>query len=157
MARKRRYTPVHPHTRPLGVRACPVLPLYQAVANTRALPPVNIWRDFERVRTACRLRSPDNVCFMRNDEEARIRAGGRWARWPVVLAAVCVRLLSMFAFAVGHASGGREKACVGLCSCRRNLLSASAYRLLHLHTPSSDSLGACKSKPRTQSIQMWVT
>jgi hypothetical protein len=104
---KRHYTPVHLHTRPLGVRTCPILPDYQAISNTRAPLPVNVKRDLMQVRSACRLRCPNKVCLMGNDVEARIRAGGRWTRWFVVLAVICVQRLSMFAFAVGHASGLR--------------------------------------------------
>jgi len=120
---KRRYTPVHIHIRPLGVSHSP---LYQAIANTRAPLPVNVKRDPMGVRSVCHLRCPDDVCLMGNDVEARIRAGGRWTRWSVVLVVVCVRRLSMFTFAVGHASGLKEKASVVLLvfAASHNLFSA---------------------------------
>lgn len=73
------YIPVYPHVRvsPLDISAAHLaLPLYQAITDTRAPPPVNVDSDLQRVGRACGLWPSYDIRFMRNDEKAEIRAGG---------------------------------------------------------------------------------
>jgi hypothetical protein len=121
---KKRYTPLH--ARPLGVPFSHTH--HRAISHTRPTLPVIVKRDLMQVRSACRLRCPDKVCLMGNDVEAS--AGGRWTRWLVVLAVICVQRLSMFACAVGHASGLREKACVLMVTA---LSSRAQHNIIKVH------------------------
>jgi len=114
---RKTHIPVYPHARRATAACAAALPLDQALANTRATPSINIHSILERVCSARRLRPPYDVCFVCNDEKARVRTSGgggeRWTRrWiilidvtVVVIVVVGVGPLSMFAFAVRHPSG----------------------------------------------------